>query len=374
LVTAGLGGNLAAIVPVPGATNAVSDDPTAEGLATEGNESEYGEAWFEGTGDRSLRLYEMAVPFNASMALARGRFDLSTLWASNRADTPANDVFHAWGFTDVHVRYTQPLGTSGVSLTLGGAFPTRDVHGVDDDIRRIPIAPDMLPSAMYRRRSAPAVSGGLYFTRPTGDWTWGAAAGAEWNASFDELAPSLHTIAVAPGMRWRLRGDAVRPLGVGRVALGTSWMGLSPATRGSATIRGGDRILGRASYAVPVGIFDVEMGGWVLRTARVTYNSDLSFPTALRHASTMSAGFVSARSHAGAWTFDTNVELKRWEAGAGKVADLIVPQLNAAHPLRRGFAFDLGADYVSGHFHEAPSSRDIPVRGWMLHAGFRLEP
>ncbi|MHB8840081.1 MAG: hypothetical protein ACYC7F_14160, partial [Gemmatimonadaceae bacterium] len=288
LAQAGLSASLAAVVPMPGALSVAGDDPTEAGLATEGNESEYGEAWFEGAGDRSLTLYEMTVPLSTSLPLARGRLDLATVWASSRADTPANDVFHAWGFTDVHVRFTQPLGASGVSFTVGGALPARDAHGADDDIRRVPISPDLLPTAMYRRRSAPSVSGGLFFTRPAGAWSWGAATGAEWSATYDEAAPSLHTIAIAPGMRWRVRADAARPLGDGRLALGASLMAFSPAKRAGAAITGGTRTLLRGSYALPVGAVDLEAGGWLLHASAVS-----SAGTNLRHASTITAGFAN---------------------------------------------------------------------------------
>jgi predicted nucleic acid-binding protein len=369
LAAAGLATSLGGIVPVPGWSSDAGEDPTEAGLATEGNESEYGEAWFEGTGDRSLSLYELAVPLSTSLPLGRGRLDLSTLWASNRADTPANDVFHAWGFTDVHARYTQPLGASGLSLTVGGAFPSRDAHGADDDIRRVPISPDLLPSAMYRRRNAPSLSGGLYFTRPAGAWSWGAAGGAEWSASYHEATPSLHTVAVAPGVRWRVRADATRPIGVGRLAVASSLMALSPATRAGTSLRGGSRTMVRASYARPAGNTDLEAGAWMLHATPVQ-----SAGASLRPASTISAAFATTRSHWRAWTLDAGIELKRQVAGAGNAADLVVPQFTATHPLGRVVLGELGVDYVTGHFHDAPSTRDIPVTGWMLRAGVRVEP
>ncbi|MHB1094667.1 MAG: hypothetical protein ACYC3F_00655 [Gemmatimonadaceae bacterium] len=273
LASAGLATALGGVVPMSGTAVSTGDDPTGDGLATEGNESEYGEAWFEGAGDRRLTLWELAVPLSASLPLGRGRFDVSTIWSSNRADTPANDVFHAWGFTDVHARYTHPLGHSGASVTVGGAFPVRNAHGVDDDIRRVPLPPDLLPSAMYRRRSAPSASAGVFFTRSLGAWAWGAAGGGEWNASYDELNPTLHTVAVAPGMRYRVRAD-----------------------------------------------------------------------------------------------------VKRWTAGGANAADVVVPQVGFTRPLTRILLTEIGADYVTGHFHEAPSTTDIPVRGWMLRTRLRIEP
>lgn len=369
LVTAGVTTSLSAVVPMPGAAPVAGDDPTEAGLATEGNESEYGEAWFEGTGDRSLTLYEMSVPLSASVALARGRLDLSTIWASSRADTPANDVFHAWGFTDLHVRYSQPIGHSGVTFTVGGAFPARDAHGADDDIRRIPLSPDLLPTAMYRRRNSPSGSAGLFFTRPAGPWQWGAAVGGEWTARYDEMAPSLHTIAVAPGLRWRVRADAARPLGIGRIAIGTSLMALLPATRAGVTLKGGARSLARASYARPIGAFDVESGIWMLHAGAVTSDG-----LQLRHASTITAGFVNARTQRDAWTLDAGFELKRWVAGGGNVADLWVPQLSVTRAFTRALLAEVGVDHVTGHFHDAPSPTDIPVRGWLLRAGLRVEP
>ena len=369
LASAGLAGLLGGVVPMPGAASAAGDDPTDAGLATEGNESEYGEAWFEGSGDRRLSLYEMAVPLSASMALGRGRFDLSTIWSSNRADTPANDVFHAWGFTDVHARYTHPLGRTGASLTVGGAFPVRNVHGVDDDIRRVPLPPDLLPSAMYQRRNAPSLSAGLFFTRTTGAWSWGGAGGGEWNASYDELNPSLHTVAVAPGMRYRVRADAERSWGPGRLALGGSLLALSPAKRAGVAVRGGSRSFGRASYAWPVGRIDLETGAWLLHASAVT-----SAGAPVRSASDIVTYFANARTRWRGWTLDGGVDVKRWTAGGANAADLLVPQVGLTHPISRVLMGEIGADYVSGHFHEAPSTNDIPVRGWMLRAGLRIEP
>jgi len=369
LVAAGLAGSLGGVVPMPGATAAAGDDPTEAGLATEGNESEYGEAWFEGAGNRRLSLYELSVPLSTSLPLGRGRFDLSSIWSTNRADTPANDVFHAWGFTDVHARYTQPLGASGVSLTVGGAFPMRDVHGVDDDIRRLPLPPDLLPSAMYRRRNAPSLSAGTFFVRTLGAWNWGAAAGGEWTASYDELAPSLHTVAVAPGVRWRLRADAERAWGPGRVSLGTSAMALSPAKRDGASLTGGSRTLVRGGYALPVGGLDFEAGGWMLRSAPVT-----SGGAQVRAGSSIVALFADTRGSIGSATYNVGLEWKRWTSHGATAATLWVPQVSLTHPITRQVQGELGVDYVAGHFHEPPAAADVPVRGWMLRAGVRVEP
>ncbi len=369
LAAAGLAASLGGVVPMPGLSLVVGEDPSDAGLATEGNESEYGEAWFEGAGDRKLNVYEMSAPFSASLPLWRGRLDLSTLWASNRADTPANDVFHAWGFTDLHLRYTQPVGASGVSLTVGAAMPVRDAHGADDDIRRVPLPPDLLPTAMYRRRSAPSASAGGFFTTTLGAWQWGLAGGGEWSASYDQLSPSLHTVAVAPGMRWRVRADAERALGPGRLSIGSSLMALSPAKRAGVALSGGGRTLARASYSVAFGPLDLEAGTWLLHAAGVS-----SAGAQVRAASTITAYFANSRAHWKAWTVDTGVEVKRWTAGGRNAADLLVPQVALNHPVGRFVVAEWGADYVGGHFHEAPSTSDIPVRGWLLHAGLRLEP
>lgn len=368
LTAAGLANTLSGVVPMPGTVSA-GDDPTGDGLASEGNESEYGEAWFEGTGDRRLTLWEMAVPLSASLPVGRGRFDVSTIWSSNRADTPVNDVFHAWGFTDVHARYTHPLGRSGASVTVGGALPVRNAHGVDDDIRRVPLPPDLLPSAMYRRRSAPSTSAGLFFTRSIGAWAWGAAGGGEWNASYDELNPSLHTVAVAPGMRYRVRTDAERSWGPGRLAMGASFMTLSPASRAGVAISGGARSLARASYAWPVSGVDLEAGAWRLHSAPVS-----SAGVTVRTASDITTWFANVRGHWNDWTLAAGVDVKRWAAGGANAADVVVPQVSFTRSLTRMLLTEIGAEYVTGHFHEAPSTTDIPVRGWMLRTGLRVEP
>ncbi|MHB8839240.1 MAG: hypothetical protein ACYC7F_09845, partial [Gemmatimonadaceae bacterium] len=123
------------------------------------------------------------------------------------------------------------------------------------------------------------------------------------------------------------------------------------------------------SYALPVGAVDLEAGGWLLHASAVS-----SAGTNLRHASTITAGFANARTHRGEWTLDAGVELKRWVAGGGNTADLWVPQLAVTRPLTRIVLGELGVDYVAGHFHDAPSPSDIPVRGWLLRAGVRVEP
>lgn len=365
-LSATLGGGA---VPMPSGAGIAGDDPSEAGLATEGNESEYGEQWFEGSGDKRLNVYEFAVPLSVSQPLGRGRLDLSTVWASNRVDTPANDVFHSWGFTDIHVRYTQAIARSGVSFAVGGVLPARDVHGTDDDIRRVPLPPDLLPAAIYRRRNAPAASAGLFFTRSLGAWNAGGAAGGEWNSSYDELSPSLHTVAVAPGARWRLRADAERSLGAGRLAVGASLMSLSPATRAGVDLRGGARRLARGSYAWAMGPVDLDVGAWRLWSDHV-----LAGGVEARPASSITAYFASAHAAWRGWMLDAGFEAKEWRAGSRGTADLLVPQVNFTHALGRALLAEVGADYVHGHFHEAPSTTDIPVRGWMIRAGLRVEP
>lgn len=377
LAAAGLATTLGGVVPMPGSGGAAGDDPSEAGLATEGNESEYGEAWFEGAGDRRLDLWEMAVPLSASLSLLRGRLDVSTIWSSNRADTPANDVFHAAGFTDVHLRFTQPVGTTGVSFSVGAALPTRDVHGVDDDIRRVPLPPDLLPTAMYRRRSAPSVSAGAFFTRSLGAWSWGAAAAGEWNGRYDELSPSLSTVAVEPGLRWRLRADGERPLGAGRLSIGSALMAVAPATRAGRAVTGGARALLRAAYTRTMGAADVEVGAWALRAEPVRLAglpSLGSIGVQLRPGSTIGTLFAHARTDVGPVMVDAGFEAKRWTAFGTAAAELFVPRIGLTRALTRTMLAEVGADYVAGHFHEPPSTSDLPVRGWLLRIGFRFEP
>ncbi len=369
LAASGVSAALAAVVPMPGSASAAGDAPTDEGLATEGNESEFGEAWFEGSGDKKLTLYEFAVPLSTSMALLRGRLDVATIWASNRADTPANDVFHASGWTDVHVRYSHPLWRSGLTGSLGAALPTRSVGGVDDDIRRVPLPPDLLPTAMYRRRSAPSVSTGVFFTRNVRAWTWGAAAGGEWTENFSEQSPALHTVAVAPGLRWRLRADAERAVGGGRLAVGTAVMALSSTQRAGLQVKGGERTLVRASFDRPVGAVDLQVGAWLLRAASVR-----SGVTQARPGSSISSLFGSTRTHVGAARIDVGVEWKLWTTQGITAASMLVPQVGVEWSLTRSLLWEAGVDYVRGGFHEPPATVDIPVRGWLLRSGFRVEP
>ena len=369
LAASGLSSALAGVVPMPGTGAAAGDAPTDAGLATEGNESEFGEAWFEGSGDRKLSLYEFAVPLSSSMSLMRGRFDIATIWSSNRADTPANDVFHASGWTDVHLRYSHVLGRSGLTGSMGAALPTRSVAGVDDDIRRVPLPPDLLPTAMYRRRSAPSVSAGLFFTRNVRAWTWGAAAGGEWTGQFKEQTVSLQTISVAPGLRWRLRADAERAVGSGRLSVGTAYMALAPTQRAGLQVRGGERTLVRASYDQPIGEVDFQLGAWVLRA-----NPVQSGAVQVRAGSSISSFFANSRMHRGAAAFDVGVEVKTWNTMGITAANLFIPQAGASWSVRPWLQWDFGVDYVSGGFHEPPATVDIPVRGWLLRSGFRVEP
>lgn len=368
LASAGLGAPTGSIIPMPG-SSAAGEDPTGEGLATEGNESEYGEAWFEGVGERKLTLYELAIPLSASLPLGRARFDVSSIWSSNRVDTPANDVFHAWGFTDLHVRYTRPLGGRGFALTFGGALPTRNVHGVDDDIRRVPLPPDLVPSAMYRRRNASSTSGGFFYTGTSGRWNWGAATGAEWTAHYDELSPSLHTVAVAPGLRWRLRADAARSVGPGHLTIGSSVMTVAPATRDGASLAGGTRTLARGSYLTAWRGVDLELGGWLLRSTPVT-----SAGVQLRAGSSVSALFVNSRLSVGRTTLSPGVDVKQWRTAGATASTLIVPQIVFSRPLSRTVQGEVGVDVIRGHFHEQPGATDIPVQGVMMRFGVRVEP
>lgn len=71
---------------------------------------------------------------------------------------------------------------------------------------------------------------------------------------------------------------------------------------------------------------------------------------------------------------ETGLDVKRWAAGNANAADVVVPQASFTRPLTRMLLTEIGAEYVIGHFHEAPSTTDIPVRGWMLRTGLRVEP
>ena len=369
LAASGLASALGGVVPMPGVNGMAGDAPTDEGLATEGNESEFGEAWFEGSGDKKLTLYEMAVPLSTSMSLLRGRLDIATVWSSNRADTPANDVFHASGWTDLHLRYSHVLGRSGLTGSMGAALPTRSVAGVDDDIRRVPIPPDLLPMAMYRRRNAPSVSAGLFFTRNVRAWTWGAAAGGEWTGTFNEQTATLQTVSVAPGLRWRVRADAERAVGAGRLSVGSALMALAPTQRAGLQLKGGERTLVRASYDLPVGPVDVQLGAWALRASPVQ-----SGATQVRAGSSIASFFATGRMHLGAAAFDVGAEVKIWNTMGITAANLFIPQAGVEWSVTRWLQWEAGVDYVSGGFHEPPATVDIPVRGWLLRSGFRVEP
>ncbi|HEY5489883.1 MAG TPA: hypothetical protein VIK25_01720, partial [Gemmatimonadaceae bacterium] len=247
-----LGAQLAAsgasVVAAPTGQHETGEAPTDIGLATEGNDTEFGEAWFEGTGTRRLSLYEFAVPLTLSMGFGRSRLDVSTTFASNRVDTPANDVFHASGFTGAFTRLSMPLAHSGVVAVVGAVLPTRSVSGVDDDIRRIPLFPDLLPMTMYQRRHAASGSLGLLTSRPVGAWAVGAAVAGEWTERFRQQEPSLAILSVAPGLRLRARVGACSPgccgartgtrmEGVARTAADRGTGAHSPCAGGRAAVR-----------------------------------------------------------------------------------------------------------------------------------------
>lgn len=357
------------VVAAPSGQHETGEAPTDAGLATEGNDTEFGEAWFEGTGTRRLSVYEFAVPLGTSVGLGRSRLDVSTTFASNRVDTPANDVFHASGFTDVFTRLSLPVARSGVVAVFGLVLPTRDAHGVDDDIRRIPVTPDLLPMAMYQRRHAASASLGLLTSRSLGAWTVGAALAGEGTERFRQREPSLGVLSVSPGLRLRARLDAERNLpGDFRLALGSSVMMAGASTRGGASIRGGERVLVRASVDRPVGAVDVVFGGWWLRNAPVTA-ADIT----VRDGSSVSSAFASARMHLGALALESGLEWKAWHARHQTAAQVLIPRVQADAPLAGALRGLAGVEYVRGSLHEPLDNRDVPVRGWQLRVGFQVE-
>jgi hypothetical protein len=359
----------ASVVAAPTGQHETGEAPTDAGLATEGNDTEFGEAWFEGTGTRRLSVYEFAVPLTASIGLGRSRLDVSTTFASNRVDTPANDVFHASGFTDAFTRLSVPLAHSGVVAVIGAVLPTRSVSGVDDDIRRIPLTPDLLPMAMYQRRHAASGSLGLLTSRPIGAWAVGAAVAGEWTERFRQQEPSLAILSVAPGLRLRARVDAERNLpGDFRLALGSALMISGTSRRGGGNIRGGERLLMRASVDRPVGAVDLLFGGWWLRNAPV-----VAADTTLRDGYSVSSAFASARVHVGTVALEPGLEWKAWHARQQIAAQVLIPRLQADAPLFSDVRGTAGVEYVRGSLREPLDNRDVPVRGWLLRMGVQVE-
>lgn len=370
VISATLNGSLANITPLPSGAALSSDDPSAEGLATEGNESEFGEAWLEVPGSkRQLRLYEATVPISTSMPIGRGRLDISTLWASSRADTPANDVFHAWGFTDVHVRFARPLVASGVSFSVGAALPSRDAHGADDDIRRVPVNPDLLPLAMYRRRNAPALSGGLFYATTAGAWNWGLGGGAEWTGSYHELTPALHTISVAPGMRWRLRVDAERQGASVRHVFGAAFTAFSASTLAGVKITGGERWLIRYAPRLQLGPYEEELGIWMLHTAPVRSSAGT-----VRPATSVIASHMLLRRAIAGLEVTLGLESRLMDTrGAKNHAFASGPSFSVARSIGQRVQAELAAQHIRGGLYD-PAAEYVSATGWSLRAAVRYEP
>jgi hypothetical protein len=223
-----------------------------------------------GTGPAAKTVTELGVPFAVIVPFGdRFALDVSAAYANVRVSTSGGGTSSSInGLTDTQIRGNLTLGDVGV-LTLGVNLPTGEYKiptGQQEAAGQI--GNDFLVYPVASMGNGLGATGGLAFAVPVGNWNLGVGGSFRHSTVFDAYEVGSTVLRFQPGDEARLRVGLDRPVGDGRLALGVTYSKFGNDAANDTTFGTGDRALGQASLAVPMGTGDFQISAWNLYRAQ----------------------------------------------------------------------------------------------------------
>ncbi len=206
----------------------------------------------------------LIVPFNDRLNL-----DISTSYAMSEVHFNGAKTSSISGLTDTQVRGNLMLGDNFAVVTLGLNLPTGMYKVPEGQIEAAgQIGNDFLLYPVASMGGGLSTTGGVAFAQSLGDWNLGVGASFRHSSRFDAYVVQSASLRFQPGDEMKLRVGIDRPVGDGNVSIGVTYSKFGKDAADSTTFATGDRALGQATWATPIGIGDFSLTAWDMYRAK----------------------------------------------------------------------------------------------------------
>ena len=313
--------------------------------------------------DGEQKVTQFAFPIAVAVPLFhRLSVDVATAYAKVTYDDVSQPRQTIDGLTDTQLRASYALGTDNVVFTLGLNLPTGEetVNFETQGVAAGLIGNDFLAFPISNMGTGFAGTGGVAVARTAGAWNVGAGASFRRSVTFEPYSrESLAGDAVRfqPGDEYRFRAGADRALGTGSLALGVTYYLFGNDDIGATTYSSGDRVLGQAAWAHPMGPTTLSLAAWDLYHMKGKLSSTESAPKENIANVGATLGFRAGDR----MTIEPNAEFRRWSVDGDKAGNLGLFGLRARLDAGR-LAFVPSVSLATGSLGVGDASNDLT--GW----------
>lgn len=224
-----------------------------------------------GKGSSARTVNELAIPFAVIVPFgSRFTLDVSSAYANAQVRTNGATTSSINGLTDTQLRGNVTLGDNLAVLTIGVNLPTGQytVPQAEQEAAG-QIGNDFLIYPVSSMGNGLATTGGIAIAQSLGTWNLGIGGSFRHSTQFDAYQVSTGVLRFTPGDEYRLRVGLDRPVGDGQFSLGVTYSKFAKDAADSTTFSTGDRMLGQASLALPIGSNgnDLQLSAWDLYRA-----------------------------------------------------------------------------------------------------------
>ena len=190
--------------------------------------------------------------------------DVTTAFATSGVSVAGVTTSSISGLTDTQLRGNLTVGDN-LLVTLGLNLPTGQYLIPEAQQEAAgQIGNDFLNYAVSSMGNGLAVTGGLAYARPLGEWNLGLGGSVRRSTNFAAFEVDSVEYRFTPADELRLRLGIDRPLGDGQIDLGVSYSTFGRDVADTTSVSTGDRITASASMYFPVQGVDVFVSAWNL--------------------------------------------------------------------------------------------------------------
>lgn len=282
-----------------------------------------------GSGAASRSVSQVAMPLVVILPFGeKFSVDVSTAFASSTVKADDSTSSEISGLTDTQIRANLRIGAENLLFTFGVNLPTGQ-YSVPTDQQEAAgqIGNDFLFYPISSMGNGLAMTGGVAYAFPAGNWNLGAGASARKSTEFAAFEVASSDFRFTPADEYRVSFNADRPVGDGALSLGLTYSAFGEDIADTTTYSTGDRIIATAGWNFPVRGSDLFLSAWNLyRLDGEVLGDDAPGENVFNLAAALS---IPVRE----LLVQPNLEARLWQVGGVKAGNLATVGLRVRVPV-----------------------------------------
>lgn len=311
-----------------------------------------------GSGASSRSVTQLAMPVVVILPFGeRLSVDVSTAFASSTVKADDSTASEISGLTDTQIRANWRIGADNVLLTFGVNLPTGQ-YSVPANQQEAAgqIGNDFLYYPISSMGNGLAVTGGVAYARPFGDWNVGGGASARKSTEFAAFEVASSDFRFTPADEYRISVNADRPVGDGALSLGLTYSVFGEDIADTTTYSTGDRIIATAGWNFPVRGSDVFLSAWNLYRLDGEILGDAA--PAENVFNLAAAVSIPVRTY----LVQPNIETRLWQVGGARAGNLVTAGVRLRMPVG-AFGVFPSLGYSVGNLYSVVDGSGTKVSG-----------